>query len=116
MKIPNAEDAVVPPAKIVDYLLSETHPDGKHKAKFFYAFGFSLDDWQALEQTLRQHIVEYQVAKIELSRFGTRYVVEGIIQAPDGRSPLSRTVWFIKNEEVTPHFVSAYPLQRRDDD
>ena len=116
MKLPNLETAVVPAAKIMDYLLSETHSDGKHKARFFQAFGFSLHDWQALEHAVRQHVSDHEVAKVEPSPFGTRYVVEGIITAPDGRSPLIRTVWFVRNEEESPQFVTAYPLRRRDDD
>jgi hypothetical protein len=35
MKIPNAEQVVVPRAKVVDYLLSDTHRDGRHKAVFY---------------------------------------------------------------------------------
>lgn len=116
MKLPNIENAVVPAAKIVDYLLSDSHPDGKHKARFFQAYGFSLDDWQSLEHTLRQHISDHEVAKVEPCHVGTRYVVEGVIATPDGRSPLIRTVWFVRNEEETPQFVTAYPLRRRDDD
>ncbi len=33
--LPNAERAVVSERKVVDYLLSETHPDGRGKARFF---------------------------------------------------------------------------------
>ena len=116
MKVPNLEKAEVPAAKIANYLLSETHPDGKHKARFFRAVGFSLDDCSTLEQTLLKHLAEHDVAKAEQTTFGTRYVVEGIMEAPDGRLPLLRTVWFIRSEEEVPQFVSAYPLRRRKDD
>lgn len=116
MKLPNLETAVVPAAKIEEYLLSQTHPDGRHKEKFFRAFGFSLDDSPALENALRQHVSDHHVAQVEPSRFGTRYVVEGIIVTPDGRSPLIRSVWFIRNEEEIPQFVTAYPLRRPGDD
>ena len=116
MKLPNLDNAVVPTAKMAGYLLSKTHPDGRHKARFFQAYGFSLDDWQSIEHAVRQHISDHEVAKVEPSPLGTRYVVEGIIAAPDGRSPLIRTVWFVRNEEDIPQFVTAYPLRRRDDD
>ena len=116
MKVPNLETALVTAAKITDYLLSQTHPDGRHKARFFQGFGFSLDNWQVLEYALRRHLADHEVAKVEPSCFGTRYVVEGIITVPDGRSPLIRTVWFVKHTEKTPQFVTAYPLRRRDDD
>jgi hypothetical protein len=116
MKLPSLENAVVPAAKVTDYLLSGTHPDGRSKAEFFMALGFTLDDWPALEKSLRQHARDHDIAKVESSPFGTRYAIEGTMKTPDGRSPLIRTVWFTTNQEETPQFVTAYPLRRRDDD
>ncbi|MGH7599609.1 MAG: DUF6883 domain-containing protein [bacterium] len=40
MKLPNREKAYIPPSKLRDYLLSETHVVGRGKAKFFRMFGF----------------------------------------------------------------------------
>ena len=116
MKLPNLEKATVSRVKILDYLLSETHRDGKHKAAFFLGFGFSADNWQTLQQVLLQHVSDHEVVKVESSDFGTRYIVDGIIAAPDGRAPLLRSVWFVRDREDVPHFVTAYPLRRRDDD
>ena len=116
MKLPNLEKATVSRVKICDYLLSETHRDGKHKAAFFLHFGFSAENWRALQQVLLQHASDHEVVKVETSAFGTRYVVDGIITAPNGRAPLIRSVWFIRDGEETPQFVTAYPLRRRDDD
>jgi Domain of unknown function (DUF6883) len=116
MKVPNFQSAAVPSAKITDYLLSETHADGKHKAAFFESFGFTQSRWQELQRALRQHIADHDVAKVEPSPFGMRYVVEGIMKTPDGRSPLVRSVWFIDNDEETPRFVTAYPLRSLDHD
>lgn len=59
------------------------------------------------------HAAEHDVARAESSPFGTRYVVEGIMNAPDGRAPLIRSIWFIERAETIPRFVSAYPLKRR---
>ena len=44
-----------------------------------------------------------------MSRFGRRVVVEGTMEAADGRRPNLRTVWFIEKGEETPQFVTAYP-------
>ena len=41
MKLPNLEKAIVPREKIVDYLLSFVHKDGRAKAEFFMRFGFT---------------------------------------------------------------------------
>jgi hypothetical protein len=43
MKLPKVSTAVVPPEKMVGYLLSETHRDGRHKAAFFHRLGFQQD-------------------------------------------------------------------------
>ena len=40
MKLPRSLEAIVPERKLTGYLLSETHPVGRAKAKFFRALGF----------------------------------------------------------------------------
>jgi hypothetical protein len=40
MKMPNNNEAIVDAIKITDYLLSDTHEQGKSKAAFFKRFGF----------------------------------------------------------------------------
>lgn len=41
MKLENKEYAYIPLAKLLDYLLSETHPVGKSKAKYLRSLGFN---------------------------------------------------------------------------
>ena len=112
MKLPNYERALVPQAKITAYLLSLNHEDGRSKARFFMSFGFAVEQWQTLAEALLAHAAAHEVAKIEPSPFGLRYVIEGIISTPDGRTPQIRTVWFIENGEERARFVTAYPLER----
>jgi hypothetical protein len=110
MELPNRHLAVVPREKITDYLLSTTHRDGRHKAAFFITFGYTVERWEDLADALMRHAVMHEVAKEEGSRFGTRYVVEGIMAMADGRDALLRSVWFIDRGTDTPRFVTAYPL------
>ena len=110
MKLPQLENAVVPAAKITGYLLSAKHRDGRHKAAFFTRFGFTIADIETLTAALLRHAAEHEVAKSEVSPFGTRYVVEGELHTPDGRAPRLRVVWFIADGEVAPTLVTAYPL------
>lgn len=116
MKLPNCQHAVVPRAKVVDYLLSDTHRDSQHKAVFFKKFGFAAAEWERLAQALCEHADEYDVTRVETSSYGQRYIVEGIIRSPDMRNPLIRTVWFVESGKDTPRFVTAYPLRRDADD
>jgi hypothetical protein len=44
MSLPNADRAIVDPAKVRDYLLS--HPVGRFKAAFFLSLGYSQDRWE----------------------------------------------------------------------
>ena len=83
MKLPNTHNLVIERAKIVDYLLSETHEDGRHKAAFFRRFGFRPEFWQDFADALKQHAVDHELAADEPSPFGHRYIVEGIMQMPD---------------------------------
>jgi len=111
MKLTNYEKAVVPKAKLTDYLLSLTHRDGCSKAKFFIRFGFSSEQWEIMAQALKHHIAHNEVAGTEISYFGTKYIIEGTILAPDGRNPEIRSVWFVKSGTDIPFFVTAYPLK-----
>ncbi|WP_022835466.1 DUF6883 domain-containing protein [Salisaeta longa] len=110
--LPNLEQAVVPKEKITDYLLSERHPSGRGKAKFFKGFGFSPDQWEVLADALKRHAGQHGVTRTEASPFGTRYVVEGMITTPIGRSPQLRAVWFIREGRDVPHLATAYPLDK----
>ena len=111
MRLPFWDQAEVPEEKITKDLLCTGHRDGRHKAAFFMAHGFSPDNWEALAEALRQHAAQCDVVQREDTPFGTRYVVEGPLQAPDGCNPLIRVVCFFEKEETAPRLVTAYPLK-----
>ena len=112
MKLPNLERAIVRPEKITHYLLSETHPVGRHKAKILMDFGFSVQSWQALEEALRRHARQHEVTHVAATPFGSAYTIDGPLEAPDGRAPRVRTVWFVETGQLVPYFVTAYPLEK----
>jgi hypothetical protein len=110
MKMPHAEDAVVPQNKIENYLLNAGHPIGGSKAGFFLRFGFSREQWNLLADALRQHARANPVANSVADADGTTYLVEGPLQTPSGRSPRLRTVWLVEKGKLAPRFITAYPL------
>lgn len=116
MKLPNLDEAIIPREKIVDYLLSKTHKDGRGKAEFFLQYGFSAESWEILAAALKKHAETYEVNKTELSPFGMRYIIEGGILAPDKNMPFIRAVWFVDTGMSTPRFVTAYPQRMKDND
>jgi hypothetical protein len=112
MKLPDLERAFVRPEKITQYLLSENHPVGRHKAKFFSNFGFSLSSWRQLETALLNHARQHEVVQMEATPFGFSYAIDGPLPTPDGRAPQVRTVWFVETSQTAPYFVTAHPVKR----
>lgn len=110
MKLPGLDGAVIASQKITGYLLSATHPNGRHKARYFASFGFSASAWERLAEALLRHANEHEVTQQEASPFGMRYVIDGSMLSPDGRSPVIRAVWFMEKDTAIPRFVTAYPL------
>jgi hypothetical protein len=93
--------------KIIDYLLSGTNSRGK--ADFFLRFGFTVDHWETLSEALKIHARNGSVATFTESPFGTRYSVDGILNTPDGRTPLVRTVWIAESEMPYLRLITAHP-------
>ena len=112
MKLPKAELAKVPERKITHYLLNPAHPAGGSKAAFFLRFGFAATQWERLAAALLEHARDYEVVAMEKSLYGTRYMVDGPLKAPDGTRLNIRTAWFMDNGTAIPRFVTAHPLPK----
>lgn len=105
----NADKAQVEPAKIKDYLLSATHPEGKTKAKFFTQFGFSDAKPEQLVVSLRTHGQTQPVIETKNTEHGVKHVLECKVKTPDGRDPCIRSVWIVDAGKAAPRLVTAYP-------
>ena len=109
MKLPNGDQAVVPPPKLVGYLLSEVHPTGRSKARFFRAAGFTEINASLLEQGLLTIARTEEVVTSVSSPHGEKYVVDGTLTTPLAGSVRLRTVWIVESGVAHPRFVTAYP-------
>lgn len=110
MKLPHKEKAYIPLLKIKDYLLSETHPIGKSKAKFFRSLGFNETNIDLLKQGLLT-IAHTEDVKEEVSSIhGVKYIINGLIQAPADKAVKVRTIWIIDKGQIRPRFVTTYPV------
>jgi len=63
-----------------------------------------------MASALQAHAEQYEVVRVEDTEFGSRYIVEGPLRAPDGRAPTVRVVWFIEKGDDRPRLVTVYPL------
>ncbi len=112
MKLPNAQFAIVPEQKITRYLLNPAHPAGGSKALFFLRFGFTVAVWPQLAEALLQQACANEVVATEQTPHGRRYVVDGLLTAPDGTGLNVRTAWYINAAGDAPRFVTAHPLPK----
>jgi len=110
MTLPDGDRARVDQTKITEYLLSQSHPDGRAKAEFFMRFGFRPENWQVLAEALRLVGTSNPVTGVVRSAHGVRYTVDGSLSAPDGRTPRVRTVWIAEPEGSGPRLITAHPL------
>jgi hypothetical protein len=108
--LPNANRARVDREKIIEYLLCESHPDGRAKATFFTRFGFRVEQWEILAESLRRHGMVNPVIKTVRSEYGVSYCVEGPIETPSGVTPNIRAVWIIEEGVSEPRLITAYPV------
>jgi hypothetical protein len=107
--LPNAHAATVAEAKVWNYLLDRTHPEKCGKAPFFKSFGFDQSRWTEMRDVLLDHPIVNQVAEVQPTPYGTKYVVHCTLGTPDVRNPCVTTIWVIDASSSVPKFVTAYP-------
>ena len=109
MSLPNADRAIVDPAKVRDYLLSGSHPVGRFKATLFSALGYSADRWEILRDDLLTLARTCVAVPGQPSPFGLKFELDGILHGPAGRSVAVKTVWIVRLQEELPRFITVFP-------
>ena len=107
--LPNAANAALDDAKIIDYLLELSHPVGGGKAKFFLSRGFTRANWTELKRALLAHAQSNQVTSQTSNAHGENYEISCSIMTPDNSNPCVISVWIIQPSDPYPRFVAAYP-------
>ena len=108
-RLPNAEKAIIDAEKLRGYILSSAHPVGRFKAAFFRKLGYTSDNWESLEQSLRSLVNSHDAREVEETQYGKKYVVRGPFIGPTGERVQIVTVWIILTGESVPVFITAYP-------
>jgi hypothetical protein len=109
MRLPNGDHATIAPSKLAGYLLSEAHPAGQSKAKFFRAVGFDEATLSVLQEGLLTMAKECEVTHVSASPHGRKYLIDSSLSTPTGQVVPIRTIWIIDTGQDTPRFVTAYP-------
>lgn len=109
MRLPN--DALIAPEKFTKYLLVR-RPVGD-KSELLKQAGYTLDNWQRLEEDIRQQILSQDAVTLEKTSYGDFFEIRGLLVGPNGRILRVRTVWIKETESGLTKFVTLYPDRRR---
>jgi len=104
---------VVPIRKLTEYLLNLSHPEGRTKAAFFLAHGFSPKEPDQLARALE---AQARFAPQVSSRPGFRgmnLIFVGPLATPSGKQPWIASVWYLEEGSESARLVTAYPYRRR---
>ena len=108
--LPNAAHAFIDIAKISDYCLNLSHPEGRHKARVFQsALGIGEKDSQLLYNSILKAVAENEAHPTEADQFGARYIVDFELSA-NGRSATVRTGWIVRTKEDFARLTTCYIL------
>lgn len=111
MKIPNAENAFVDIRKLRDYALNSEHHVGQHKALLFASLlGMTIEDAEALRNTLLQVVRTHDAVPGVKDEHGQRYRIDFVLSWQD-REATIRSAWNIRSDENFPRLVTCYPLE-----
>jgi len=109
MKLPNAENAIIAPEKLRDYLLNALHRRGGSKAKLLLSMGYQIHQWQQLETDLREQHLTADVEESEENEYGTSYAITAGLNGPGGSTFLFRSIWQIDIGTDCPRLITMYP-------
>lgn len=112
MKLPNSDQALIEKKKILDYILNKSHPDNGGKSAFFIKLGFSRNDWQAMAAALHKYAETAEVSKRIESQHGIKYILDGRIISPTGKTAMIRSIWIVDGGRNIPRLVTVYPHEK----
>lgn len=110
---PSPQNAVIPPEKLRDYILSPTHPDGRAKAAYLARLGYCQDEWSRLEADLREQILTREAQLARSSPYGQKYEILGPLTGPNGATAWVRTIWIVLSGAENLRLVTVLPEEKR---
>ncbi|MBD2082083.1 DUF6883 domain-containing protein [Leptolyngbya sp. FACHB-17] len=103
-------NAVISPSKLTEYLLVPLRKD--NKSQFLARAGYTLENWQQLEQDLRSQILPLEATPTLLTRYGQKYGISGELTGVNEISIAVTTIWIVQ-AGVT-RFVTLFPNQKEE--
>ena len=102
-------NATIAEEKLTQYLLIPLVKDDK--SQFLAQSGYGLENWQQLEQDLREQILSLEATPTKLTRHGQKYVIVGDLTGPNGVTIAVKTIWIVAPDGT--RFVTLFPHKGR---
>lgn len=104
-------DAEIAPEKLTRYLLVK-RPIGD-KSEFLKRAGYTLDNWQQLEQDIRQQLLPEEAVAVKQSGYGKYFAITASLTGPNGVALRMKTVWMTEFKNGITKFITLYPDRGR---
>jgi len=95
------------PEKFTRYLL--TYRKRNDKSQWLSQAGYSLENWQVLENDLREQILSCDAKPIEDTEYGQLYEIVGTLVGPNGRKLSVNTIWIAEAATGNTKFITMFP-------
>jgi hypothetical protein len=106
--LPNADQAIIPPEKVRDYLLNQEHKENRGKGRVLAALGYTPSNWQRLERDLREQHLTKDAVRGRPTPGGQTYVIIALLQGPAGSANM-KSIWQFDFGSEAPRLLSLYP-------
>ncbi|HHT9137125.1 MAG TPA: DUF6883 domain-containing protein [Candidatus Wunengus sp. YC60] len=105
MKLP--ENTLIAAEKLTQYLLvlRKRHD----KSRWLSRAGYTLENWQLLEEDLRTQILSLNAILTENTKYGQMYEIRGTLAGPNGRTLAVCTMWMTETATGETKFITMYP-------
>ena len=109
MKLP--DDTLIASEKVMQYLLALRKRNDK--SQWLAKAGYTLENWQVLENDLREQILSADATQTENTEYGHMYEIRQNLIGPNGKSLAVCTIWITETATGYTKFITMYPDKRR---
>jgi hypothetical protein len=109
-RVPGAEEAVIEDSKLLDYALSPEHSEGRGKALFFHAIGYTRAEYEELRAVILETLpaVAGRFSRTNLDGADNWEALMTIRRLDIDDTALIVTVWEVRDGHQT-RLITVYP-------
>lgn len=99
------KEAIIASEKLTQYLLVPLPKDDK--SKYLAQAGYTLENWEQLEQDIRNQVLIEPAELIESTRYGDKYSIRAYLRGPNQATLKILTIWMMTKGQA--RFIALTP-------